>query len=142
MSNSINTIIICGNVTRDAEIRTLNDNETKVATFTVATSEGGYKTRDGRDVPEVTQFHRVVAWRGLAELANQAIKKGVLVVVEGKMTYRSYDDDKGVRHDFAEIQANNIKIASSGNNAAPQSSTPVATQSSPTMEQPNDDIPF
>lgn len=114
MSTSINTVFICGNVTKDADVSTLKDGQTKVAIFNVATSEGGYKLADGTEVPERTQFHRVVAWRGLASLAEKAIKTGVMVAVEGKLTYRHWYDDeesKTGRHDIAEIVAVNVKVA-------------------------------
>lgn len=143
MSNSINVIIVCGNVTKDAEVRTLSDGETKVASFTVATSDGGYTTKDGREIKEVTQFHRVTAFRGLASLAEKAIKKGVLVTVQGKMTYRTWFDDeqnKTGRHDSAEILADEIKISGRGESTGTTETTHIAPQAP--APKATDDLPF
>lgn len=149
MSTSINSIFVAGNVTKDPEVRTLKDG-TKVAQFTVATSDGGYKKADGTDVPEVTQFHRIVAWRGLANLAESAITKGTLVMLEGKMTYRSWFDDpqnQQGRHDTAEIVADKIKVAGKAKEVAQESSPSPAPQQGYQVNNseplaPVDDLPF
>ena len=75
MSKHLNQVILIGNVGKDTEVRTL-DSGIKVATFSLATSEGGYSKQDGTEVPEKTQWHNVVAWRNLATLAEKVAKKG------------------------------------------------------------------
>lgn len=65
MSKSINQVFLAGNAGKDPDVKTF-DGGVKVASFSLATSTGGYKKQDGTDVPEKTQWHNVVAWRGLA----------------------------------------------------------------------------
>ena len=62
----------------------------KAAQFSLATSKGGFKRQDGTEVPEVTQWHSVVAWRKLAEIIEKYVKKGDLITVMGEIQYRTY----------------------------------------------------
>ena len=88
---SVNKVILIGNVGRDPEVRYL-DNGVAVATLTLATSERGYTLQNGTQVPERTEWHNVVLWRGLAEVAEKYVRKGDKLYVEGKIRTRSYDD--------------------------------------------------
>ena len=106
MSKSLNQVILIGNIGKDAEIRTL-DNGVKVASFSLATSEGGYTTKEGKEVPEKTQWHNVVAWRNLASLAEKVAKKGEKLTVIGSISYREYEKD-GVKKHATDIIADNI----------------------------------
>jgi single-strand DNA-binding protein len=100
----INKAILVGNLGKDPEVKTL-ENGTKVATFSVATSES-YK--DKNDTWQtLTEWHNVVAWRGLAERAEK-LSKGVMVYIEGKITHRKYNDKDGVERMTTEIVANTI----------------------------------
>ena len=82
MSKSINQVLLAGNVGKEPEVRTL-DGGIKVATFSIATSTGGYKKQDGTDVPEKTQWHSIVAWRNLAEIAEKYVHKGDKIIIMG-----------------------------------------------------------
>ena len=120
MSTSKNSVSLIGNVGKDPEVRVTNNNE-KVATFTLATSDGGYTKPDGTNVPEKTQWHNIVAWRGVASLIEKCVHKGDRVCVEGKITYRDYEKD-GVKRYVTEIIALDIVLCSNkpGNGQQPQ----------------------
>ena len=105
---SVNKVILVGNVGKDPEVRLL-DGGTSVASITLATSEKGYKTKTGVDIPEKTEWHNIVAWRGLAEIAEKYIKKGSQIFVEGKIVTRKWDKD-GVAQYRTEIIAENIQL--------------------------------
>ncbi len=105
----INKVILLGNVGRDPEIRYF-DNDQAVANFSIATTERAFKTRDGQEIPERTEWHNIVAWRGLAKLAENYIKKGNQLYVEGKLRTRSYDDANGVKKYATEIVADVIQL--------------------------------
>ncbi len=159
----INKVILLGNVGKDPEVRYL-DNDVAVANFSLATSERGYTKRDGQEVPERTEWHNIVAWRGLAKIAESYIKKGSQIYVEGKIRNRSYEQD-GVKKYITEIFADNIQLlgrktdnpASSGqnNSFAAKPSEPSKSQNSGNQEasqpgkenynvenSPEDDLPF
>ena len=83
---SINRVELLGHVTAEPEVKPVK-NDIKVAKFTLATSEGGYTKKDGTQVPESTQFHRIVAWRGNAEYIEKFIHKGDAIVINGSIEY-------------------------------------------------------
>ena len=144
MSKSINQCLLIGNVGKDPEIRTF-DNGVKAATFSLATSTGGYKRQDGTDVPEKTQWHNVVAWRGLADIAEKYIHKGDKVTILGTINYRDYEKD-GIKRYVTDILAYDIMLCGKSDSAGsrPQvTANAVPSQSDfPPMAQPIDDIPF
>lgn len=88
----INKVILVGNLGADPEVRTL-ENGTKVAKLSVATNEN-YQDKSG-EWKKITEWHNVVAWRGLAERAENYLKKGGMVYVEGKLTTRKWQDQNG-----------------------------------------------
>lgn len=106
---SVNKAILVGNVGKDPDIRYF-DNDQAVANFTLATTERGFKTRDGQEVPDRTEWHNIVAWRGLAKLAENYIHKGSQIYVEGRIRTRSYDDQNGVKKYVTEIYADVIQL--------------------------------
>ena len=105
---SVNKVILVGNVGKDPEVRYM-DSGIAVATITLATSERGYTLKNGTQVPERTEWHNIVAWRGLAEIAEKYIKKGSQIYVEGKITTRKWDKD-GITRYTTEIIAENIEL--------------------------------
>ncbi|WP_207428447.1 single-stranded DNA-binding protein [Pedobacter sp. SYSU D00535] len=105
--SSVNKVILVGNLGKDPEVRHL-ENGVSVATFPIATSES-YTTKDGRRV-EQTEWHNVVAWRGLADIAAKYLHKGRQVYVEGKLRTRSYDDKEGNKRYLTEIVAENLTL--------------------------------
>lgn len=99
---SVNKVILLGNVGRDPEVRYL-DSGVAVATFPLATSDRAYTLANGTQVPERTEWHNLVLWRGLAETAEKYVHKGDKLYVEGKIRTRSYDDQTGAKRYVTEI---------------------------------------
>lgn len=99
---SVNKVILLGNVGKDPEVRYL-DSGIAVATFSLATSERAYTLANGTQVPERTEWHNLVLWRGLAETAEKYVHKGDKLYVEGKIKTRSYDDQAGSKRYVTEI---------------------------------------
>lgn len=121
---SINRITLLGNVGGEPEIRTL-DGGVKVATFTLATTERSYTKKDGTIVPERTEWHNIVLWRGLADIAEKYIRKGTKLYIEGPLRTRSYDDRNGVKKYVAEVYADNLELLGSQQQAQPQAPAPT-----------------
>jgi len=150
---SINKAILVGNVGKDPDIRYFdrdNDKKNAVASFTLATTERGYTLANGTQVPDRTEWHNIVAWRGLAELAEKYIRKGSQIYVEGKITTRSWEKD-GVTRYTTEIVADNIQLlgtrrsdgqpeATAAPVASPKGTTPVPEL--PDSGGSSDDLPF
>jgi single-strand DNA-binding protein len=98
----INKVILIGNLGKDPEVRHL-ENNSAVAKFSVATNES-YKDKSG-EWQNLTEWHDVVAWRYLAQLAERDLKKGSQVYVEGKLTHRKYQDKDGIDRYVTEVVA-------------------------------------
>lgn len=143
MAMNLNKVLIIGNLTRDPEVRTTPTGQT-VATFSVATSRR-WKDKDGQ-AKEQTEFHNIVAWRKLAEIVGQYIKKGSKVFVEGHLQTRSWEDQQGAKKYRTEIIADNIIMLdrkdSTGGNAftAAEPKEPEIPQAEAEINV--DDIPF
>lgn len=105
---SVNKVILIGNVGKDPEVRYV-DNNVAVANFPLATSERGYTTRSGVEVPERTEWHNIVMWRGLAETAEKYVRKGTQLYIEGRIRTRSYEVDGATRY-ITEIYADNMQL--------------------------------
>jgi single-strand DNA-binding protein len=118
---SVNKIILLGNVGKDPEVRYF-DNGGAVANFTLATTERGYTAANGTQVPDRTEWHNIVLWRGLAEIAEKYVKKGSKVYVDGKIRTRSYDDANGNKRYITEVWGDNMELLDrkpDGQGAAP-----------------------
>ncbi|MDO5570725.1 MAG: single-stranded DNA-binding protein [Bacteroidales bacterium] len=109
---SVNKVILIGNVGKEPEVRYL-EGGIAVASFTLATTERGYKTQAGVQIPERTEWHNIIAWRGLAEIVEKYVKKGTQLYIEGKIRSRSWDDAQGVKHYVTEIYADNLQLLGS-----------------------------
>ena len=151
---SVNKVILVGNVGKDPEMKYF-DNDVSLATFSLATSERGYTTSSGTQVPERTEWHNIVCWRGLAQVAEKFIKKGSQLYIEGKIRSRSYDDQNGVKRYITEIVADNLELLGrrtagtdegSSSNYAGKTETPPSSVGTPSDERENisevDDLPF
>ena len=103
----LNKVTLIGNLGNDPSIQTLEGN-IKVAKFSLATTES-YKDSNGQNQSN-TDWHNVVLWRGLADLANNYLKKGSLVYVEGKLKTRSFDDKDGQKKYVTEIIAEQVLL--------------------------------
>lgn len=110
MSN-LNKVLLMGRLGADPELRYTADG-TPVATFRMATSES-YKDKSGTK-QEKTEWHTVVAWRKLAEITGEYLKKGRLVYVEGKIQSREYEGRDGVKRRVYEIVASDMKMLPTG----------------------------
>jgi single-strand DNA-binding protein len=106
---SVNKVILVGNVGKDPEIKYF-DNDNVKANFPLATSERGYTAANGTQVPERTEWHNIVCWRGLAQIVEKFVKKGTQLYIEGKIRSRSYDDQNGVKRYITEIYADNVEM--------------------------------
>ena len=93
---SLNKVMLIGNVGKEPDVRYL-DNGVAVASVVMATSERGYRLQNGTEVPERTEWHNVVLWRGLAETVEKYVHKGDKLFIEGKIRSRSYDDQNGTK---------------------------------------------
>jgi single-strand DNA-binding protein len=105
-----NRVQLIGHLGNDPEIKSLNGGK-NVAKFSMATSES-YKKENGDKVTE-TQWHNIIAWNGTAKIVEKLLKKGSEVIVEGKLTSRSWDDKEGKKHYITEIIANEILLLKS-----------------------------
>ncbi|CDB99857.1 single-stranded DNA-binding protein [Bacteroides sp. CAG:443] len=145
---SLNKAQLIGNVGKDPDVRYL-DSGVAVATFPLATTDRAYTLPNGTQVPERTEWHNIVLWRGLAETAEKYVHKGDKLYIEGKIRSRSYDDQNGVKRYVVEIFADNMEMltprsaqpapAQPAQPAAPQQSAPA--QSSQSADA-SDDLPF
>jgi single-strand DNA-binding protein len=104
----VNRVILVGNVGRDAEIR-YTQSGTPVASFTLATSEA-YTDKGSGQRQEKTEWHDIVCWNRLAEIASQYVTKGRQVFVEGKLQTRDWVDPQGVKHYKTEIVVQNLQL--------------------------------
>ena len=104
--SGINKVILVGHLGKDPEVRHLDGGVT-VASFPLATSETYNK--DGKKI-EQTEWHNIVMWRGLADIASKYLQKGKLVYIEGKLRTRSFEDKEGHKKYTTEIIADNFTI--------------------------------
>ena len=104
---AINKVILLGRVGKDPEIQQFDGGNK--ASFSVATTERGFTTRDGKEIPEKTEWHNIVCWKGLSTIVERFVKKGDLIYLEGKITTRSWDSDNGKKY-ITEIVADNIEL--------------------------------
>jgi single-strand DNA-binding protein len=104
---SVNKVLLIGNVGKDPDIRYL-DSGVAIARFPLATSET-YKNREGEKIT-TTEWHNIVLWRGLAEVAEKFVKKGSQLFIEGRIRTRSYDDKDGNKKYVTEIVADTMQM--------------------------------
>jgi len=128
---SVNKIILLGNVGKDPEVRYF-DNGGAVANFTLATTERGYTAANGTQVPDRTEWHNIVLWRGLAEIAEKYVKKGSKIYLEGKIRTRSYDDAAGNKRYITEVWGDNMELL--GGKPDAQGAPPAAPFPQPPAE--------
>src|SRR5438067_13782132 len=116
--SGINKVILVGHLGKDPEVRHL-EGGVAVASFPLATSETFNK--DGRKV-EQTEWHNIVMWRGLADVAAKFLQKGKLVYIEGKLRTRSFEDKEGIKKYTTEIVAENFTMLGRKTDFEPESS--------------------
>ena len=144
----VNKVILVGNLGKDPEVRHL-ESGVMVANFTLATSES-YKDRNTGERKQVTEWHNVVLWRGLAEIAEKYLKKGNQVYIEGKLRTRSWNDQDGNTRYTTEVVADNMTMlggrpsntgVAEEPSMASEPSTPAASSITPVSDE-TDDLPF
>lgn len=151
----VNKVILIGNVGADPEVRYL-DGGIAVANLRLATTER-YKSKNGETV-EQTEWHNIVLWRGLAEVVEKYVKKGMRLYIEGRIRTRSWDDQNGVKRYTTEIYADNMQMLSRADNGESGTSNsrsyapmpPVSTahpaqtssNTPPLVADDEDDLPF
>jgi single-strand DNA-binding protein len=155
--SGVNKVILVGRLGKEPEVRHL-DNGASVANFPIATSET-YKDRNGQR-QEQTEWHNIVLWRGLADVAEKYLKKGDMIYVEGKLRTRSWEKD-GVTRYTTEIVGDNMTMlggksgdggnggyssnagrSSSGNSGGGYQESPQQTSNTPDVDSDMDDLPF
>lgn len=150
MIGTVNKVILIGNLGKDPEIRNL-ENGSKVANFTLATSEV-YLDKSNGEKKVVTDWHDVVAWRGLAEITEKYLKKGYKVYVEGKLKKRVWQDKEGNNRYTTEIIVTEMTILSRPDSIEKQADqyTRYSDEGTPNQPPPldsflyesHDDLPF
>ena len=142
----VNKVILVGNLGIDPEIRTL-ENGTKLARIRIATSES-YMSKDGQKI-EQTEWHNVVLWRQLADVAERYLQKGKQVYIEGKLKTRSWKDQEGNDRYTTEIVADNMQLLGRASGGSSDSSSSQKMESSATSKpmanagnEQDDDLPF
>jgi single-strand DNA-binding protein len=136
----VNKVILIGRLGKDPEVRYTPDG-TAVATFSVATSKE-WKTRDTGEKKERTDWHRVVAWRRLAEICGEYLSKGRQVYIEGSLQTREWADQQGNKRWTTEVVANEMQMLGSrgDSDAFPAESSSAGPEHA--GGPPEDDIPF
>lgn len=135
--SGVNKVILVGNLGADPDVRHL-DSGAAVAQLSLATSEK-YTDKSTGEVKEQTEWHRLVMWRGLAEVAEKYLRKGAKIYVEGKLVTRSWEKD-GATYYTTEIVVKDMQMlgsASGGGNRPPAPSEEPGDFFTPT-----DDLPF
>lgn len=100
--------MLIGNVGREPEVRYV-DNNMPVARISLATSEKAYTLKNGTQVPERTEWHRIVAWRDTAQFVEKFVHTGDKIFVEGQLRTRAYNDKNGIQRNVTEIMAERIE---------------------------------
>ena len=152
--SGVNKVILVGRLGKEPEVRHL-ENGASVANFPIATSEV-YKDRNTGERKEQTEWHNIVLWRGLADVAEKYLNKGDMVYIEGKLRTRSWEKDGVTRYTTEVVGDNMTMLSPKGSNSGgegydnnAQSSTPKPQQTvaeTPTADiaadDDSDDLPF
>lgn len=146
--NGVNKVILVGSLGRDPEIRTLQ-NGSSVVNMALATSEE-WKDKATGNKTSKTEWHKIVMYRQLAELAAKYLSKGSLVYIEGKIQSRSFQDKDGVERHVTEIIADRMQFLGGGSRTGQNSADDPTFQkkgyggniSTPQHPSTDDDVPF
>ena len=141
--SGVNKVILVGRLGKDPEVRNLENGAT-VANFTMATSET-YRDKTTGEKKEITDWHNIVLWRGLAEIAQKYLHKGDMIYVEGKLRTRSWEKD-GITRYTTEVIGDNMTMLSTRGGGGSSSSNEGYGGSSKSDSMPDasgtDDLPF
>lgn len=150
----VNKVILLGNLGADPDVRTL-ENGTKVCSFRLATSES-YKDRNTGETITRTEWHNIVMWRGLADVAERFLSKGKQIYVEGKLQTRNYQDKEGQQRYVTEVVANEMTMLGGSPTGPSEQNSPSQRAQQPVsqpatgggntggaeLSQEEDDLPF
>ena len=136
MSRGVNKVILIGNLGADPEVRYTPSNDA-VCNFTLATSES-WKDKNTGQQKEQTEWHRVVIFRRLGEIAGEYLKKGSKVYIEGKLKTRKWQDKDGQDRYTTEIVANEMQML----DGAKSSGERTESRTAPADDFAQDDVPF
>ena len=143
MATGVNKVILIGNLGRDPEIQRL-ENGVKKASFSLATTEV-YKNKDGEKTQH-TEWHNIVLWRGLAEVAENYLKKGNTIYVEGRIRKREWEDKEGQKRYSTDILGDAMTMLGGPRREGTHEEAAVETakeENGVTVPpQPEDDLPF
>ena len=138
---SVNRVTLLGNVGRDPEVKVLTGGNA-VAEFSLATSKGGYTTKDGKEVPQKTQWHRIKAFGAFTSSIEKYVKKGSTIYVEGRIEYSEYEKN-GEKRTMTEIILEDMSLPSQPQDAPQPSQQSAFPQHQPMgTPQYNDGLPF
>lgn len=138
--------MLIGNVGKEPVVH-YYDADQAVAQVSFATTEKGYTLANGMQVPDHTDWHNLVFFRGLAKVVEKYVHKGDRLYVEGRIRYRLYDDKQGKRHNITEIYVDNMEMLTSRAGASAPTSAPTSAPASSSTPSPaetteNKDLPF
>ena len=133
---SINKVILLGYTGKDPEVKDVAG--TKVANLSLATTEKGYTLQNGIQVPDRTEWHSLIFWKGLAEVVEKYVRKGSQIYIEGKIKTRQYEDRTGSKRYVTEIYVDKLELL--GSRLAQQEVSPQSKLYQP--EQSREDLPF
>ena len=144
MSSGVNKVILVGNLGQDPEVR-YTSSGSAVANISIATSER-WKDKQSGDFKDMTEWHRVVLFTRLAEIAGEYLKRGSKVYLEGKLRTRKWQDSNGVDRQTTEIVADSLQMLDRKGDDLSQGMPVKATNDEAPKEAPkmleDDDIPF
>ena len=136
----INKVILVGNVGADPEIKTL-DSGVKVARVRLATTERIFD-KTTNEATEHTEWHSVVLWRALADVADKYVRKGSKLYIEGKISYREWTDRDGIKRYSTDITADEMKMLNKVEAPAPVAPMPTIAPQELAPAPDVDDLPF
>ncbi len=143
---NLNKVLLIGRLTRDPEVKTTTSGQ-MVCTFGLATNRN-WTNRQTNEKEEQVEFHNIVLWQKLAEIASQYLKKGSLVYLEGRLQTRSWEDDSGTKKYRTEVVVQNLQMAPKGTGTTPNNSpSPEKEEEIPVIDEDDEeidikDIPF
>ncbi|MEI6455497.1 MAG: single-stranded DNA-binding protein [bacterium] len=142
MATGVNKVILIGNLGRDPEIQNF-ENGVKKASFSLATTEA-YKNKEGEKTTH-TEWHNVIFWRGLAEVAEKYLKKGQTVYVEGRIRRRDWEDENKQKRFAFEILGDAMQMLGGGPRRDEGNGSPAVSEPKDVVVDtpaPEDDLPF
>lgn len=134
---SVNKVILLGYTGKDPDFKEF-ENGGCIATLSLATTKKGFKTKEGKEIPDKTEWHNIVLQNGWAKLANKYVKKGDRLYIEGELRTRNYDDSQGVKRYVTEIFVTFMEMLTPKEKV--NQTPPPPMPDAPTPD--DDDLPF